>query len=187
MSYVVAVLDACVLFPPSLRDTLLRAASADLYRIQLTDDILEEVRRNVVKSAEVPEHKAQRLIDKIREEFSDAMITHHKPLIEGMPNNKKDRHVLAAAIASRAQIVVTQNLKDFPQSILAPFEVEAQSPDDFLTMLFYNYFDEMITIIREQAEDLHNPPMTVLEVLDALSINVPKFANRVRLVFHQVE
>lgn len=52
------VLDACVLFPASLRDTLLRAADADLYRVHLTADILEEVRRNLVKKG-MQEQKAQ--------------------------------------------------------------------------------------------------------------------------------
>lgn len=46
---IVVVLDACVLFPASLRDTLLRAAKADLYRLHLTEEILEEVRRNLIK------------------------------------------------------------------------------------------------------------------------------------------
>jgi len=71
MSFV-AVLDACVLFPASLRDTLLRAAQTDLYRMQLSEDILEEVQRNLVKKG-MPEAKAYRLATTIREQFSDAL------------------------------------------------------------------------------------------------------------------
>jgi predicted nucleic acid-binding protein len=108
-----AVLDACVLFPASLRDTLLRAAQADLYKMYLTDDILEEVRRNLVKKG-MPEDKAQRLVVTIREQFDDAIVTRHRPLVASMPNNEKDRHVLAAAVACNARLIVTQNLKDFP-------------------------------------------------------------------------
>lgn len=48
MSSLVVVLDACVLVPASLRDILLRAADADLYRLQWTDNILEEVERNLI-------------------------------------------------------------------------------------------------------------------------------------------
>ncbi len=40
MSNFVAVLDACVRYPVSLRDTLLRAAGAVLYKVQLTDEVL---------------------------------------------------------------------------------------------------------------------------------------------------
>ncbi len=103
----VVVLDACVLIPASLRDTLLRAAQTDLYRVQLTEEILEEVCRNLIKKG-MPEDKAHRLISTIREKFDDAFITHHRPLIASMPNNEKDRHVLAAAVACRARIIVTQ-------------------------------------------------------------------------------
>lgn len=103
----VVVLDACVLIPASLRDTLLRAVQADLYRVQLTEEILEEVRRNLIKKGML-EDKAHRLISTIREKFDDAFITHHRSLIASMPNNEKDRHVLAAAVACRARIIVTQ-------------------------------------------------------------------------------
>jgi len=94
MVYVV-VLDACVLFPASLRDTLLRAAQADLYSLQLTDEILEEVYRNLVKKT-MPENKALRLISMIREKFNDGLISDHEHLIQSMPINEKDKHVLAA-------------------------------------------------------------------------------------------
>ncbi len=52
MSNFVVVLDACVLYPASLRDTLLPAAGAGLYRVQLTDEILEEVQRNLFSRRE---------------------------------------------------------------------------------------------------------------------------------------
>ena len=39
---IVTVLDACVLFPASVRDTLLRAAAAGLFQLQWTDEILAE-------------------------------------------------------------------------------------------------------------------------------------------------
>lgn len=173
------VLNACVLFPASLRDTLLRAADADLYRVHLTADILEEVRRNLVKKG-MQEQKAQRLIDVIKEQFASGLVTHHGSLIASMPNDEKDRHVLAAAVASKAQIIVTQNLKDFPQSLLDPFDVEAQSPDEFLVNLLYFNTEHMCQIMLEQARELRNPPRTVFEVLNTLTQHVPMFATLAR-------
>lgn len=181
MSFVV-VLDACVLFPASLRDTLLRAAQTDLYRMQLTEDILEEVQRNLVKKG-MPEAKAYRLATTIREQFSDAFVTHHRPLIVAMPNHEKDRHVLAAAVACKAQVIVTQNLKDFPDGLLSPFEIAAQSPDKFLVQLLQLYRDNMIDLLVKQAKNLHTPPMTVLEVLETLKLHVPVFAELARKEF----
>lgn len=173
------VLDACVLFPASLRDTLLRAADADLYRVHLTEDILEEVRRNLVKKG-MQEQKAQRLIDVIKAQFASGIVTHHGPLIVSMPNNEKDRHVLAAAVASKAQVIVTQNLKDFPQHLLNPFDVEVQSPDEFLVNLLYFDVERMCQIMQEQANELRNPPRTIFEVLNTLAQHVPTFVTLIR-------
>jgi len=84
MSSLTVVLDACVLFPASLRDTLLRAANVDFYRMRLTDEILEEVSRNLIKKG-MPEDKAQRLVAMIKERFSDAFVTQHRSMIAAMP------------------------------------------------------------------------------------------------------
>jgi|SRR5579884_1915602 predicted nucleic acid-binding protein len=179
----VVVLDACVLFPASLRDTLLRAAQANLYRVQLTDDILEEVRRNLVKKR-MPEDKAQRLVAAIRENFDDGFVTHYKLLIDSMPINNKDRHVLAAAVACGAEIIVTYNLKDFPRDLLAPFDIKAQSPDDFLVQLFQLNRELMAKVLIKQAGNLHNPSMTVIEVLEVLKQHVPTF---VKMMHHEFD
>jgi predicted nucleic acid-binding protein len=178
MAFVV-VLDACVLFPASLRDTLLRAAQADLYRLQLTEEILEEVRRNLVKKT-MTEYRAQRLISTLRENFQDSMISQHRQLIPSMPTNEKDRHVLAAAVACRAQVIVTFNLRDFPADLLAPFEVEAQSPDVFLTHLHHLDAQSMPRIIVEQASNLYNPPRSVDDVLKTLEQHAPIFVSLMR-------
>lgn len=43
-----------------------------------------------------------------------------------------DRHVLAAAIKSEAEVIVTYNLKDFPDPLLSPHRVRAEHPDNFI-------------------------------------------------------
>lgn len=78
------------------------------------------------------EQQARRLMDTIRIQFPESFVTNYQYLINSMANDPKDRHVLAAAVACRARIIVTINLKDFPRDILAPFEIEVQHPDDFL-------------------------------------------------------
>jgi predicted nucleic acid-binding protein len=49
----------------------------------------------------------------MREFFPDSMVASYQPLVAQMTNHPKDRHVLAAAVASRADYLVTFNLKDF--------------------------------------------------------------------------
>ncbi len=124
-----AVLDACVLFSAALRDTLLRAAVKRLYRLHLTEEILDEVRRNLLKSGRIPDSGlADRLVEQIRRAFPGSMVEGYSALVPEMTNHPKDRHVLAAAVAAGASLIVTHNLGDFPVQALAPYGVIAQSP-----------------------------------------------------------
>jgi hypothetical protein len=96
-----AVLDACVLFSAALRDTLLRAAVKRLYRLHLTEEILDEVRRNLLKSGRIPDSGlADRLVEQIRRAFPGSMVEGYSALVSKMTNHPKDRHVLAAAVAT---------------------------------------------------------------------------------------
>jgi predicted nucleic acid-binding protein len=181
MSSFGVVLDACVLFPAALRDTLLRAADANLYRLHWTAEILEETRRSIVAQQRATKEQAQRLIDQIAQYFPEAAITGHHLLVPSMTNDEGDRHVLAAAIVSNSQVIVTHNLKHFPDYALSPFNIEAQSPDKFLISLIDLAPDRMIQIIREQANDLIRPPVTIERVLDKLQLDAPDFVARIRV------
>jgi predicted nucleic acid-binding protein len=174
------VLDACVLFPAALRDVLLRAADEGLYRLHWSDAILEEVRRNLVGTGRTSEQQAGSLIAVMREAFPEASVAGYEALANRMTNDPKDRHVLAVAVVAGAQVIVTSNLKDFPERALAPFSIEAQAPDEFLTNLFDLAPERMQYILREQAADLRAPAMTVLQVLDAIAVFAPEFAAHMR-------
>ncbi len=175
-----AVLDACVIFPASLRDPLLPAAEAQLYRVRWSDMILQEVSRNLVKTGRMSPQQAQRLVRRMDEFFPFVTVSAFEGLIPAMTNNEKDRHVLAAAVADNAKLIVTSNLKDFPDRALAPFEIEAKSPDQFLMILFRRDSETMMGIVREQAAGLRKPPMTVEEVLSDIALVAPQFAAAVR-------
>ncbi|MDB5059111.1 MAG: hypothetical protein JWO59_2583 [Chloroflexi bacterium] len=180
MSNFIALLDACVLYPASLRDTLLRAASADLYRPHWSAQILDEVVRHLRADRGISEAQAQRLASALREHFAEAETTGFESLIPTLTCQEKDRHVLAAAIRCHAQIIVTFNLKDFPVSSLEPFSIAAQHPDTFLTHLFRLEPDTMMTLIDEQATALRNPPATFSRVLETLTQHAPVFVSGVR-------
>ena len=173
------VLDVCVLFPAALRDTLLRAAAAGLYRVRWSKPILEEVRRNLVDSGRTTELQAEWLLATMGEFFPEAAVTGFESLIDQMTNHPKDRHVLAA-VAADARLIVSHNLRDFPRRALIPVGVAAQSPDVFLTRLLERRPGHMLEIISRQAHALRTPPMTVAEVLDDLALHAPRFAALVR-------
>ena len=172
-----ALIDTCV-FLSAVRDTLLRAAVMRLYRLYLSETILGELRLNLVEDVGVPE--ASRLsVDRgdsrcfPRGDRNEVL----KHLIFSTPNHPKDRHVLAAAVQAGAQVIVTNNLKDFPPHVLHPYGITARFADDFLLSLFASDEDVMLQILREQAAFLKSPPMTVHDLLRHLSRQAaPRFA-----------
>jgi predicted nucleic acid-binding protein len=177
-----AVLDACVLYPFSLRDTLLRLAERELYDVYWSDRILEEVTRNLVANDLMTQAKAERLAGAMRTAFDAATVSTEAigRLEPVMTNDPKDRHVLAAAVVADAEAVVTTNLSDFPDEACQPWGVEAMHPDEFLSILQAKRPGVVLEVVTEQAGDLTNPPWTLDELLDALAKVVPQFVAAVR-------
>ena len=171
------VLDACVLFPYSLRDTLLRAAAADFYQLYWSAEILDEVRRNLVKTGTTTDDRAAALVAQMESFFPEATVSSYESLTAAMKNDPKDRHVAAAAVKAGAQVIVTSNLKDFYD---LPEGVEAQSPDDFLCNLFELDPERMCELVRQQAADMRKPPRTLDQLINGLCKLVPQFAAAVR-------
>ena len=121
---IVAVLDACVLWPASLRDTLLRLAETPLqYVPKWSDEIWREVARNLEARRNLSTEKISHLLSQVNEHFPDATVTDYEKLIGHMTNHPKDRHVLAVAIKCGAQILVTSNLRDFPRESLSKWDI----------------------------------------------------------------
>jgi predicted nucleic acid-binding protein len=171
------VLDACVLFPYSLRDTLLRAADAAFYQVYWSAEILDEMTRNLVDTGTTTKEKAAALAKQMDHYFPEAMMSGHEPLIAVMKNHPKDRHVVAAAVKAGAQVIVTSNMRDFRD---LPDGIEAQSPDDFLCNLFDLDPGQMCELVREQAADMKNPARSFEQLLDGLAKIVPEFVSAIR-------
>lgn len=147
------VLDACVLVNAALRDTLLRLAEPPhLYLPRWSKDIiLETVRTLETKLGATPVQTAH-LVHELELYFGDAWVEDYDRPIPAMTNHLKDRHVLAAAVRTGAQTIVTFNLKDFPEPALTPWNVTAQSPDEFLVHQYHLDPDVVVQKLHEQAE-----------------------------------
>jgi hypothetical protein len=167
------VYDANVLYPAPLRDLLVRLAMAGLVRARWTDDILDEVFRNV--AADRPDLEPARLArtrDLMNSAIRDVLVEGHQPLVAGLDlPDPDDRHVLAAAIRCGAQCIVTHNLRDFPRANLEPYGVEAIPPDEFVLDLLDLAPGAVLRVLQEQAAALKRPPTTIEELLEALERN----------------
>jgi len=105
-----ALLDTCVLLKSYLCDTLPSIAEEGVYRPLWSEHVLAELRRDLVKAGAKQEAVEHRLAQ-MAAYFPDARVTSHEKLIGSTTNHPKDRHVLAAAVAGQADILVTENLK----------------------------------------------------------------------------
>ena len=176
-----ALLDACVLHPMGLRDTLLSVAQAQAYRPLWSAEILDEVRDALVRSAPVVRPaRADRLLATMRAAFPEAMVTGHLHTVPEMGNEPADRHVLAAAVAGRADLIVTFNLRRFPSTVCAPLGVEARSPDGFLTALAGESADLVLEALQRQVARYNAPPLTMVELLSRHEARLPALVAAVR-------
>jgi predicted nucleic acid-binding protein len=170
------VLDACVLVPHPLFDTLLRVAEAGLYRPLWSAQILTEVERTLIIKRGLGSDKAARRIEQMQRAFPGAMVEDFDQLIPAMTNDPKDRHVLAAAVRAGAGFIVTANLKDFPERALSPVGVEALHPDAFLLDQLDLAPERVLACLRDQRAAYRNPARSVLEFYETFVATVPEFA-----------
>ncbi len=185
MASIVALLDSCVIFPMPLVDTLLRTAEKGLYRPNLSQEILDGATRNLVKRGKMSPEKAKRYQNSILSTFPEALIEAPAGLQAMMTNHEGDRHVLAAAVVAKVDVIVTSNLKHFPKESLEPWNLEAQHPDEFLNNLCDLHGDEVLYgVILDQASALKKPPQTVLDLLGRFEREQPIFASRMLLHGH---
>jgi predicted nucleic acid-binding protein len=146
------ILDACVLVNAALRDTLLRIAEPPrLYLPRWSEEIMAETMRTLETKLGVTREQTAHLDRELRKHFEDAWVEGYEPLIPIMANHPKDRHVLAAAVHCGAQTIVTLNLKDFPDEALSPWDIVAQSPDEFLVQQYYLAPDVAAQKLYEQS------------------------------------
>jgi predicted nucleic acid-binding protein len=179
----VALLDANVLYPIWLSDALLRMAETEVFQVRWTERILDEASRNIKASRPGQNPAAvDRRFGDMRAAFDEAMVTGYGELESVMTNSPEDRHVLAAAIVGRADVIVTKNLDDFPAEALDPYGIDAQHPDEFLCNQWELDEEAMLDAMEHWLEDLANPRLTLEQLLSRLERDVPRFCQVVRAV-----
>lgn len=167
-----AVLDANVLYPNLLRDTLLSLAAAGLYHARWTDKINEEWSRNLAADRPDIASKIGSLLEQVNRAVPDCLIDGYEYLIDRLDlPDPDDRHVLAAAIAGHADAIVTANLKDFPVATLDKYGVEVQHPDDFIMNQLELRPFEALEVIKQVRLRRRNPPCSVPELIAMIERN----------------
>jgi predicted nucleic acid-binding protein len=157
------LLDASVLYPAYLRDLLLHLAEKGYYEVRWTDQILQEVSRNIKKHQPEEVHdKVDRMIARLNEAFEEACVTGYEDLIPVMRNHPKDRHVLAAAVTCNADLLITNNVKDFPREATDKYKIEVMSPDEFLLCQWSLGSPSTFCALLEELVDSYSRPAFTL-------------------------
>jgi predicted nucleic acid-binding protein len=162
------VLDTCVIYPIDIRDLLLWFAHFDLYRPKWSQTIFDELHGVMIKNG-MPEEIAKKQISRINEAFPDALVNNYEELVEKLSlPDPKDCHVLAAAIKSDANLIVTNNLKHFDNTYLSKFGLCAKNAADFLTDTIDLNSKVAIEAFTTMVAHRKNPSLDVYQVLDIL-------------------
>jgi predicted nucleic acid-binding protein len=182
------ILDACVLVPITLCDTLLKLAEQRMYRPLWSDEILAETERNAARfiaangsSTEAALAAAKYRRTQMEQAFPEASIQGYESLVSCMKNQQDDRHVLAAAVLGHAQVIVTNNTRDFPLSALEPYQIERKTADEFLIDLLGFDPQMVVDAIKDMAAQKTRPPVTNMDMLKRIAKSAPNFAASVIL------
>jgi len=169
----VALLDACVLYPPSLRDLLMRVAVVGVYEPRWTEEIHDEWTRNVLAdNPKVTPAQLDRTRRLMNQTISNGLVSGHEALISTLSlPDANDRHVLAAAIKAGAPVIVTFNLSDFPAAVLQAHGIRPAHPDLFLSSLFDDDPALFLRAVQTHRTSLHHPPKDAAGYVQTLRTN----------------
>jgi predicted nucleic acid-binding protein len=175
------VLDACVLVPISLCDLLLRLAEEPAtYRPFWSEQILVELTKALLTKIGLSAAQVQWRLDQINAAFPVATISVTPEFLKAADciPDKDDRHVLAAAIMAQADVIITQNLRHFPQPCLEKFGVRCQTADDFLIRQYHSFPQLMLDKLDDQVIGIAQDRKFVV---NSLRKAVPEFAKLVEM------
>lgn len=162
----IAVLDACVLFPAPIRDLLMHLALLDVFQAKWTEQIHEEWIRNLLRvRPDLSRRQLNRTRDLMNSHVRDCLVSGYESLIDDIAlPDQDDRHVVAAAIHCGAEGIVTFNIRDFPSSAIKEYGLIAISPDEFIFGLAKLDHEKFMIAFERQLASLRNPMRTRSEL-----------------------
>jgi len=179
-----ATLDTCIIFPVTACDALLTLAEFGMFQPIWSSSILNELIRTTTDSFQPFEHRGLRKrVEKMNEFFpydihdAPASVVYRWQLVLPDP---KDGHVVATAIASKSSLIITENLRDFPNHVLAKLGIAAVSFDSFMTTMLTSDPETVHKAFKNMIKKRTNPQISLLEQLLKLENLSPNFNREFR-------
>ncbi len=182
MARFTAFLDACVLVPIAPCDTLLRMADCGAFRPLWSERVEDKALRALCEiHPSIDPSRFHSRFRSMNKAFEDARVSGWEPFVEGLElPDPNDRHVLAGAVRGRADVIVTENVRDFPATALSPLGLEAVRLDDLLLTQFDLNVAATVQIVSDQARAMDSPRVTEDELLRPLARSgAPRFSEAV--------
>ena len=168
MARLVVFTDASVLYGAIVRDLLLQLGADKMLDLKWTEAVHLEWMQALVRARPELADRVERTRSLMIATLPDAMVRGYEHRIDGLDlPDPDDRHVLAAALECGAQMILTFNLRHFPEESLAP-AVSAIHPDGLLPVLAAADPDRILASIRKVRHRMAAPSMTPAQFLDAL-------------------
>ena len=170
MANLTVVYDANILYSAVLRDFFVELALTEIVEARWTEEIHSEWMRNVLANRpDITPERLTRTKNLMDFYVENSLVIGYEEIIPQLElPDAGDRHVLAAAIRCNATRIITFNLRDFPSEALAPYNLKAQHPDDFVVDLLEIKNDAICQAAEKQRQRLKNPPKTIDEYLATL-------------------
>lgn len=167
-----AVIDACSLVSVLRRNLLLSLAEAEFFRLRWSQNILDETERALAKlhyqrGNTDGDARARQAVAAMTKAFPEAMVDDFAQLLAnplGLPD-PNDEHVVAAAVKTQAQAIVTENISDFPAELLGKLNLEARTADEFIADTIALEEGLAIPAIRDMRLRLKRPEMDANDLL----------------------
>lgn len=161
----------------------MRLALTDLFRARWTDQVHEEWMNALLKNRkDLKRAQLEKTKELMNSHIRDSLVTDYESLIESLHlPDPDDRHVLAAAIKGRCDLIVTMNIKDFPAAETEKYGIEAQHPDDFIFYLMDLVPEAVVSTAKIHRAALKNPPKTATDYINTLeAIGLVQTASELR-------
>lgn len=174
------ILDACVMFPYPVADLIMWQSETGMFHPQWSKDITDEAISGILrKYSGVNKKKIQARFDAMEMAVEEPIVKGYESLVNNIKlPDPNDRHVVAAAIKTNAELIITFNLKDFPKTKLEKFGIVAIHPDDFLCDLADIDKGLVLEKVRLCRMTYKNPPYGQDDYIDLIKAqNLKRFAN----------
>lgn len=162
--------DACILYPAPIRDLIIELALHDLFRLKWSHKVLNEWKDNLlINRPDLKRERLEKTIEDMNNALLDCLVENYEPIESKLLlPDVNDHHVLAAAITSKSNFIVTANIKDFPQEYLATFNIKTCHPDDLFLNCAKKNKEYFIASIKACYQKLRMPPQTLEQYVSTL-------------------